>query len=87
MHPAARLNAMLQRVSEHQLVPHGQRLVVLIDGLDEYDPPAGSPTARSPDRDPLAEFLPHNLPPGMSVLCASRPRHPYVDLLMPARSA
>ena len=86
MHPAARLHAALQRVSQHQLVPHARRLVVLIDGLDEYDPPAGSVAADSPGRDPLAEFLPHSLPPGVSVLCASRPRHPYVDLLM-ARGA
>ncbi|TMQ17784.1 MAG: NACHT domain-containing protein [Deltaproteobacteria bacterium] len=86
MHPAARLHAALQRVSQHQLVPQGRRLVVLIDGLDEYDPPAGSVAAGAPGRDPLAEFLPHNLPPGVSVLCASRPRHPYVDLLL-ARGA
>ena len=80
MHPAARLQSTLQRVSQHQLVPHGQRLVVLIDGHDEYDPPADS-RASAPGRDPLAEFLPSTLPPGVSVLCASRPRHPYVDLL------
>ena len=86
MHPAARLHAALQRVSQHPLVPHGRRLVVLIDGLDEYDPPAGSAASGSPGRDPLAEFLPHNLPRGVSVLCASRPRHPYIDLLM-ARGA
>jgi AAA ATPase domain len=42
MHPAARLQSTLRRVSQHQFVPHGQRLVVLIDGLDEYDPPADS---------------------------------------------
>ena len=82
MHPAARLHGALQRVSQHQLVPHGRRMVVLIDGLDEYDPPAGSVAASAPGRDPLAAFLPHNLPSGVSVLCASRPRHPYVDLLL-----
>jgi hypothetical protein len=38
------------------LVPHGQRLVVLVDGLDEYDPPAGAMTDR------LAAFLPHAPP-------------------------
>jgi hypothetical protein len=80
MHPAARLQSTLQRVSQHQLVPHGQRLVVLIDGLDEYDPPADSRSS-APGRDPLAEFLPSTLPRGVSLLCASRPRHPYVDLL------
>jgi len=76
LHPAARLDTMLRRVSEHELVPRGERLVVLIDGLDEYDPPAGTP-----GRDPLAAFLPRALPRGVSLLCASRPRHPYVDML------
>jgi hypothetical protein len=52
MHPAARLGTMLRRVSENELKPRGERLVVLIDGLDEYDPPAGTP-----GRDPLAAFL------------------------------
>jgi WD40 repeat protein len=80
MHPAARLQSTLQRVSQRQLVPDGRRLVVLIDGLDEYDPPADS-RASAPGRDPLAAFLPSTLPPGVSVLCASRPRHPYIDLL------
>jgi len=46
MHPVARLQSTLQRVSQHQLVPHRQRLVVLIDALDEYDPPAGSRALR-----------------------------------------
>ncbi|HET7502378.1 MAG TPA: AAA family ATPase [Kofleriaceae bacterium] len=73
--PAARLAAALQRVSG-ALVSRGERLMLLIDGLDEYDAPPGS----SPG-DPLAAFLPYALPPGVSVLCASRPRHPYVDAL------
>jgi WD40 repeat protein len=72
-HPAARLAAALARASAPELAPRGERLVVLIDGLDEYDPPAGAAPA-----DPLAAFLPHALPDGVSVLCASRPRHPYV---------
>jgi hypothetical protein len=72
--PAARLAAALLRVSERALVPRGERLVLLIDGLDEYDPRPGSPAG-----DPLAVFLPYALPPGVSVLCASRPRHPYID--------
>src|ERR1041384_1301708 len=33
-HPAARLAAILTRVSDKELVPRGQRLVLLIDGLD-----------------------------------------------------
>jgi hypothetical protein len=75
LHPAARLRRMLSRVSSHQLVPRGERLVVLIDGLDEYD------LCTTGAGDPLAEFLPHSLPAGVSVLCASRPRHPYVESL------
>jgi AAA ATPase domain len=74
--PAARLAAALLRVSERALVPRGERLVLLIDGLDEYDPRPGSLAG-----DPLAAFLPYALPRGVSVLCASRPRHPYVDSL------
>jgi WD40 repeat protein len=76
MHPAARLDATLRRVSENELTPRGERLVVLIDGLDEYDPPAGTL-----GRDPLAAFLPRALPRGVNLVCASRPRHPYVDML------
>jgi hypothetical protein len=74
--PAARLAATLGRVSEAALVPLGERLVLLVDGLDEYDPPPGPLPP-----DPLGAFLPFGLPPGISILCASRPRHPYVDAL------
>jgi len=59
MHPAARLAAVLKRVSVHVLVPRGERLVILIDGLDEYDPPVGALGG-----DPLAAFMPHALPGG-----------------------
>jgi hypothetical protein len=52
LHPATRLSRALARVSERALRPHGARLVVVIDGLDEYDPPA------SLTGDPLAAFLP-----------------------------
>jgi hypothetical protein len=76
MHPAARLAKALSRVSERELVPRGERLAVLIDGLDEYDPPAGALPG-----DPLAAFLPYALPRGVSFLCACRPRHPYVSSL------
>src|SRR3954467_14836980 len=76
MHPAARLEGALRRVSASVLAPRSERLVVLIDGLDEYDPPA-----ELRGRDPLAAFLPRTLPLGVRLLCASRPRHPYVDML------
>src|SRR5882757_5081792 len=35
MHPAARLAKALSRVSAQELGPRGERVVVLIDGLDE----------------------------------------------------
>jgi WD40 repeat protein len=76
MHPASRLAAVVARVSARELVPCGERLVVLIDALDEYDPPAGAAAG-----DPLAAFLPHALPDGVSFLFASRPKHPYVQML------
>src|SRR6185295_5157099 len=75
IHSAARLAGMLARVSASELA-RSERLIILIDGLDEYDPPAGAAVV-----DPLAAFLPHALPRGVSFLCASRPRHPYVDRL------
>src|SRR5215510_9258937 len=75
-HPATRLGRALSRVSQNALASRGDPLVVLIDGLDEYDQPVGAP----PD-DPLAAFLPHVLPAGVRLLCASRPRHPYLTSL------
>jgi WD40 repeat protein len=75
-HPAARLAAVLARASARELAPHGARLVILIDGLDEYDPPAGAAVGN-----PLAAFLPHALPEGVSLLCACRPKHRYVQML------
>jgi len=47
-HPVARLAAMLARVSSNELVPRGERLVLLIDGLDEYDPPGDRPAGDPP---------------------------------------
>jgi hypothetical protein len=73
--PAARLAAALARVSASVLVPGGKRLVVLIDGLEEYDPPAGAAG------DPLAEVLPAALPRGVSLLCSSRWQAPHAAWL------
>jgi len=73
--PESRLVDLLSRVSARELVPRGEHLVLLVDGLDEYDPPKDAWS------DPLATFLPHALPPGVRLLCASRPRHPYLDAL------
>ncbi len=72
--PESRLVDLLTRVSAEQLVPRGGHLVLVVDGLDEYDAPAGA-------YDPLAAFLPHALSRGVRFLCACRPRHPYVDAL------
>lgn len=73
MQPAQWLSATLSHVSEMELQPRGKRLVMVIDGLDEYDPLPGS-TA-----DPLADFLPRALPAGVSLLCATRPRQSLVS--------
>lgn len=66
-----RLRDLLERVSCGVLVPEARRLVLVIDGLDEARPPAGQ-------RNPLPMFLPHYLPPGVFLLCASRPTYPYL---------
>jgi WD40 repeat protein len=71
--PESRLMDLLARVSARALAPRGGRLVLLIDGLDEYDAPAGA-------YNPLAAFLPQALP-RVRLLCASRPRHPYLAAL------
>jgi hypothetical protein len=36
----SRLVDLLSHVSGRELVPRGERLVLLVDGLDEYDAPA-----------------------------------------------
>ncbi len=65
---------MLQRVSDEVLVPRGERLLLLIDGLDEAEPGASG-------QNPLPRFLPDSLPQGVRVLCASRPTYPYLSWL------
>lgn len=81
-HPAARLASILKRVSRDMLQPRAERLVILIDGLDEYDPPPGARVG-----EPLAAFLPHTLPEGVSLLCASRPRDSVLRMLETCTSA
>src|SRR5262245_17762394 len=63
MHPAARLAKALLRISEQTRGLRSERLVVLIDGLDEYDPPT-----KALSGDPLAAFLPYALPRGVSLV-------------------
>lgn len=76
LHPAARLVAVLSQVMAPEQARSPAPLVVMIDGLDEYDPPPGAAPL-----DPLSAFLPHALPPGVRFLCATRPRQPYLDCL------
>jgi len=70
--PESRLREALQRVSDEVLVPRRERLLLVIDGLDEAEPGAGG-------QNPLPRFLPDVLPQGVRVLCASRPTYPYLS--------
>ncbi|HZH17115.1 MAG TPA: SIR2 family protein [Archangium sp.] len=70
----SRLRELLQRVSDKELKPRNERLVLVVDGLDEVE---GDPDGSNP----LKRFLPHVLPPGVKVLCASRPTYPYLSWL------
>ena len=70
----SRLRELLQRVSSEVLGPRQERLVLLVDGLDEVE-------VESDGSNPLPRFLPHVLPPGVQVLCASRPTYPYLSWL------
>ncbi|WP_437803265.1 NACHT and WD repeat domain-containing protein [Sorangium sp. So ce693] len=72
--PESRLIELLAKVSKHELVPRGERLVLVVDGLDE---------ARSDgaEQNPLPRFLPYALPPRVHTLCASRPQYPHLDWL------
>ena len=74
--PANRLNDLLARVSEHALVPQKQRLVIVVDGLDE-----SSMIGASVNDNPLPKFLPYRLPEGVFVVCASRPDYPNLKWL------
>lgn len=64
--PESRLKDLLQRVSSEVLQPYQLRLVMVVDGLDEVE-------EESDGANPLQRFLPERLPPGVKVLCASRP--------------
>ncbi len=67
-----RLGELLRRVSKQVLEPRQERLVLVVDGLDEVEVEAGG-------ANPLKRFLPYALPPGVWVLCASRPTYPYLS--------
>ncbi|WP_169800712.1 AAA family ATPase [Archangium gephyra] len=72
--PELRLQENLQRISDEVLVPRGERLLLVVDGLDEAEPVADG-------QNPLPYFLPEVLPQGVHVLCASRPTYPYLSWL------
>lgn len=68
--PQRRLLELITRVSRDGLVSKQERLLVVIDGLDEAASASGD--------NPLPLFLPHSLPPGVWVLCASRAKYPHL---------
>jgi WD40 repeat protein len=72
--PESRLRELLQRVSKQVLEPRKKRLMLVVDGLDEVDEETNG-------SNPLQRFLPHALPPGVWMLCASRPTYPYLSWL------
>ena len=72
--PDSRLLEDLQQVSAEELAPRGERLLLLVDGLDEAEPGAGG-------QNPLPHFLPEFLPHGVRVLCSSRPTYPALSWL------
>ncbi|REG28946.1 WD40 repeat protein [Archangium gephyra] len=74
LRPDERLREVLQRASDERLVPERRRLLLVVDGLDE----ASTSAARE---NPLPLMLPHVLPPGVQVLCASRPTYPSLSWL------
>jgi WD40 repeat protein len=68
-----RLYALLVEAAA-RMADRGQRLVLVVDGLDEAAVPPGESSG-------LGRFLPAALPDGVFVLCASRPNYPYLGWL------
>jgi WD40 repeat protein len=76
--PEARLADLLGRVSRR--LGGSGRLVIVVDGLDE--------TRAEPGENPLPRLLPHAVPAGIRILCATRPTYPHlgwIDARSPAR--
>jgi WD40 repeat protein len=69
-----RLTDLLTTLSKRVLGPLNERLILVIDGLDELalDAPGGNP---------LPRFLPEVLPKGVVILCATRPKDPQRNWL------
>ncbi|WP_438030273.1 TIR domain-containing protein [Sorangium sp. So ce233] len=72
--PESRLIELLAKVSKHELAPRGERLVLVVDGLDEAQ-------SEGAGQNPLPGFLPYALPPRVHALCASRPQYPHLGWL------
>ncbi|WP_437581085.1 TIR domain-containing protein [Sorangium sp. So ce887] len=72
--PESRLIELLAKVSKHELAPRGERLVLVVDGLDEA-------RSEGAGQNPLPGFLPYTLPPRVHALCASRPQYPHLGWL------
>lgn len=69
--PERRLVELLLRISNRQLIPSHQRLLLIVDGLNEA-------VAEGSDN-PLPRFLPQALPPGVFIVCSIRSGHPYLS--------
>jgi WD40 repeat protein len=67
--PERRLLELLGRAS--QRLGSSGRLVLMVDGLDETRAEAGD--------NPLPRFLPHVVPAGIRLLCATRPTYPHLS--------
>ncbi|WP_437477905.1 AAA family ATPase [Sorangium sp. So ce1014] len=72
--PESRLVELLARVSQRELVPRREQLVILVDGLDEA-------RSEGAGQNPLLSFLPYAVPPRVHMLCASRPQYPHLAAL------
>lgn len=64
----------LLKVSTRILVPQQKRLVLVVDGLDEIE-------TNHQNNNPIQQCLPALLPPGVFVVCSSRPFYPHLTWL------
>ena len=62
---------LLLRISNRQLIPRQQRLLLCLDGLNE--------AVTEGSDNPLPRFLPQALPPGVFFLASIRAGHPYLS--------
>ncbi len=69
-----RLGELLSRVSFDLLVPRGERLILLVDGLDEVE-------REGAGKNPLPRFLPAVLPPGVVLIASTQPADPHAAWL------